>query len=68
LTRILATVPITWRFFVKHKVFAAIGEQVAPSDGGAADVISAYDALVGKFRDLPPAPPDLRAAVPAAAE
>jgi N-methylhydantoinase B len=68
LTRILATVPVTWRFFVKHKVFAAIGGSVAPADGGAADVIAAYDVLADKFRDLPPAPAELRAAIAAAAE
>jgi N-methylhydantoinase B len=68
LTSILATVPVTWRFFVKHRVFAAIGGGVAPVDGGAADVIAAYDALAATFGDLPPAPPGLRAAVAAAAE
>ena len=68
LTRILATMPTTWRFFVKHKVFAAIGGSVAPPDGGAADVIAAYDVLADKFDDLPSAPDDLRAAVAAAAE
>jgi N-methylhydantoinase B len=65
LTRILATVPVTWRFFVKHRVFAAIGGSVASVDGGAADVIAAYDALAATFGDLPPAPPALRAAVAA---
>jgi N-methylhydantoinase B len=67
LTRILATVPITWRFFVKHRVFAAIGDRVAPAGGGAADVIDAYDAVAAAFGDLPPAPAELRA-VAAAAE
>jgi N-methylhydantoinase B len=68
LTRILATVPTTWRFFVKHKVFAAIGETVAPVGGGAADVIAAYDALTQQFNDLPPTPAGLRDAIAAAAE
>lgn len=60
--------PVTWRFFVKHKVFAAIGETVAPAGGGAADVIAAYDALTRTFHDLPPAPADLREAVAEAAD
>jgi N-methylhydantoinase B len=68
LTRILAAVPVTWRFFVKHKVFAAIGDSVAPPDGGAADVIAANDAVAEKFGDLPAAPAELRAAIAAAAE
>jgi N-methylhydantoinase B len=67
LTRILATVPTTWRFFVKHRVIAAIGGAVAPADGGAADVVAAYDQLTAKFTDLPATPADLRAAVAAAA-
>ncbi|HVY15019.1 MAG TPA: hydantoinase B/oxoprolinase family protein [Rhodopila sp.] len=57
LTAILGIVPVTWRFFVKHKIFAAIGDAPAPADGGAADVVAAYKALVTQFADLPP-PPD----------
>jgi N-methylhydantoinase B len=68
LTRILAAVPVTWRFFVKHKVFAAIGEAVAPAGGGAADVVAAYAALTRIFHDLPPPPSDLCRAVAEAAE
>jgi N-methylhydantoinase B len=68
LTRILATVPTTWRFFVKHRVFAAIGDKIAPAGGGASAVIDAYDAIAASFGDLPPAPPELRASVAAAAE
>jgi N-methylhydantoinase B len=68
LTRILATVPTTWRFFVKHQVFAAIAGRIAQADGGAADVIAAYDALAKRFSDLPPAPAELRTIISAAAE
>jgi N-methylhydantoinase B len=67
LTRILATVPTAWRFFVKHRVFAAIGAAVAPADGGAAAVVAAYAALAEKFADLP-APPMGLLAERAAAE
>ena len=68
LTRILAEAPVTWRYFVKHRVFAALAGRVAPADGGAADVIAAYEALAAKFPDLPPAPSGLLDAVAAAAE
>jgi N-methylhydantoinase B len=68
LTRILAVVPTTWRFFVKHRIFAAIGQHIAPAGGGATDVIDAYDAVAASFADLPPAPAELRASVAAAAE
>jgi N-methylhydantoinase B len=67
LTRILSGVPTTWRYFVKHRVFAALAGRVAPADGGAVDVISAYDVLAEKFGDLPPTPADLRASVAAVA-
>lgn len=61
LTRILATVPTAWRYFVKHRIFAAIGERAAPADGGAQDVIAAYQALAATFADLPALPPGLLA-------
>ena len=57
LTKLLLAVPVTWRYFVKHRLFAALAGQLAPPDGGAADVIGAYAALVEQFPDLP-APPD----------
>lgn len=55
LTRILAAVPVDWRFFVKHRLFDALADQVAPTDGGARDVIELYKALAEEFTDLPPA-------------
>jgi N-methylhydantoinase B len=68
LTRILANVPVTWRFFVKHKLFAALAGRVAPVDGGAADVLHSYNELTVQFNDLPPASPELLARPAAAAE
>ena len=53
LTQILAKAPISWRYFVKHKLFAAIGKQVAGPDGGAGDVNAAYIALTHQFPELP---------------
>ena len=50
LQRILAEVPVTWRFFVKQRVFAAL-----KSAGPAADVFAAYAKLRHEFADLPPA-------------
>lgn len=66
LTRILATVPTTWRYFVKHRIFAEIGDRVASADGGAADVVTAYQALTEAFVDLPPLPSGRTAAAEAA--
>jgi N-methylhydantoinase B len=48
LHRILAVVPINWRFFVKHRVFAAL-----PAPGPADDVYRVYAALQKEFSDLP---------------
>jgi N-methylhydantoinase B len=66
LTQILAVVPTAWRFYVKHRIFAAIGDAPAPADGGVADVLAAYKALTEAFSDLPP-PPDLTTKTAAAA-
>lgn len=53
LTRILAEVPVTWRYFVKHEIFRRVeGAPLAGSDG-AADVIDAYAEVAGRFTDLP---------------
>lgn len=53
LTAILAEVPVPWRFFVKHQLFAAIGDAVAGRDGGAARVYAAYHTLAERFDELP---------------
>jgi N-methylhydantoinase B len=51
LHRILVEVPVTWRFFVKQRIFGAI-----KTPGSAADVLRAYAALRRQFADLPPVP------------
>lgn len=60
LTRILATVPLNWRHFVKHQVFAAVGDRPATGEaGGADDVLAAYETLRRAHAELPPfCPPD----------
>ena len=68
LTRLLAAAPITWRFFIKHRVFAALKGQIAPADGGGIDVVRAYASLTETFADLPPPPADLLAEFATAAE
>jgi N-methylhydantoinase B len=50
LHRILVEVPVTWRFFVKQRVFAAL-----TTPGVAADVFDAYAKLRNEFADLPSA-------------
>jgi N-methylhydantoinase B len=56
LTRILAALPVTWRYFVKHEIFRTIAELREPSLGGAADVEAAYAVLTERFTDLPQQP------------
>ena len=68
LTWLLAALPVTWRFFIKHKMFAALAGQVAPADGGAADVVRAYADVTRGFADLPPPLANLVAESAAAAE
>ena len=52
LTKILTQVPVQWRHFVKHSLFAALAGSVAPADGGAADVERAYGALIQEYAEL----------------
>ncbi len=59
LTRLLAALPVSWRFFVKHRLFEALGH--GPAQHGAADVLRAYAELAERFADLPPAPSGLGA-------
>ena len=54
LHRILVEVPVTWRYFIKHRIFAAL-----PAPGTADDVYRAYDAVCEKFTDLPRLAPTL---------
>ncbi len=51
LTRILAALPIHWRFFVKGKVFELIGETDGPS--GPVRVRSAFAAARARFPAIP---------------
>ena len=53
MTSILSKVPITWRYFVKHKLFAALAGNIAPPDGGAQDVHARYAELAQEFSELP---------------
>ncbi|MDR6870798.1 N-methylhydantoinase B [Bosea sp. BE125] len=62
LTRILAQVPVTWRYFVKHQIFHVIKSPPAEGGQGAADIYRAYEDVVARFTDLPRvAPEDARA-------
>ncbi len=54
LTYILSRVPVSWRFFVKHKLFAALAGHPAGEGGGAAEVRAQYSALAEAFAELPP--------------
>lgn len=51
LTEILASLPIPWRFYVKHQIFAAVKE--AGVKGGADDVRHAYSIIAARHPELP---------------
>jgi N-methylhydantoinase B len=53
LNAILAALPVTWRHFVKHHVFAAIGDRPPAAGGGPEDVHRIYRELATQFADLP---------------
>ncbi len=53
LTAILAALPVSWRYFVKHRIFAEIGRNMPAAAGDALDVWAAYAQVVQQFPDLP---------------
>ena len=53
LTRIMSRVPVPWRHYVKHALFAALGTREAPLDDDGADVARAYAVLAEQHADLP---------------
>lgn len=58
LTRLLAAVPTGWRFYLKHRIFEAIGTD--PGDGSGRHVIDAYDSIAASHPELPRAATVLR--------
>lgn len=54
MTRILARIPISWRHFVKHQMFAALAGTEPPTDGGARDIERIYGLLHERYTELPP--------------
>ncbi|HEY0274883.1 MAG TPA: hydantoinase B/oxoprolinase family protein, partial [Paenirhodobacter sp.] len=53
LTRILAALPINWRYFVKHAIFREIGTALPNSATDISAVEAAFAALRQRFPDLP---------------
>lgn len=53
LTACLATLPVHWRFFAKHRIFEAV-EALDPADrtGHGAEVRAAFEALTAEFPQL----------------
>ena len=55
-TSIARAIPVSWAHFVKHHLFTALKDNVAPLDGGAIDVHRSYEALRAQFPQLPEVP------------
>jgi N-methylhydantoinase B len=53
LTRILAEIPVPWRHFVKHHLFATFANEPASKDDDGIDVANAYAELAAQHVDLP---------------
>lgn len=52
LTEILSRIPPSWRFFVKHRIFAILKDSI-PAGKGDGDVWEAYRVLTTQFGELP---------------
>ncbi|SEF22088.1 hydantoinase B/oxoprolinase family protein [Variovorax sp. NFACC27] len=50
---IARAVPVSWAHYVKHHLFTVLKDNVAPVDGGAADVYRVYRDLRAQFPTLP---------------
>lgn len=53
LTRILAGIPVIWRYYVKHAIFREIGDIPAPHPDDTAAVTEAFARLRARFPELP---------------
>jgi N-methylhydantoinase B len=53
MTRIMAAIPVNWRHFVKHQMFAALAGTEPPTDGGAETIEGVYRQLSERYADLP---------------
>lgn len=64
LTDILSRVPVPWRYFLKHAIFADIGKREPAHAEDASDVFAAYAKMQARFTELPviEAPAPVRAA------
>jgi hypothetical protein len=55
---VLAALPVTWRFYAKHRIFRRI-DAMDPSDPDRTDgaaVLREHDAILAQFPDLARAP------------
>lgn len=55
LTGILARLPVTWRYFVKHEIFRQIQRPPVDGSDGVDEVYRAYSQVTDRFADLPKA-------------
>jgi N-methylhydantoinase B len=53
LTRILGDVPVNWRFYLKHRFFAAMDADPQAVAPGAAGIYALYESFRREFPDLP---------------
>lgn len=53
LTDILSQLPVSWRYFIKHQIFRAIGEEEPASPGDGSDVYGVFAIIARQFPDLP---------------
>lgn len=64
LTDILARIPISWRYFIKHQIFAAVGQTPPKPGSDGKDIYETFATIAKRFPDLP----DLSAPTALAAE
>lgn len=53
LTHILMQLPPSWRYFMKHQIFRAVGEKRPDNKNDGSDVFAAFEEIAQRFPELP---------------
>lgn len=53
LTHVLSLIPVTWRYFIKHQIFQAMGKKLPASEADSSDIYAIYADLARRYSELP---------------
>ncbi|WP_454692432.1 hydantoinase B/oxoprolinase family protein [Achromobacter aloeverae] len=53
LTALLAQLPVSWRYFIKHQIFRAVGNAPPAGEDDGSDIYECFDEIARRFTELP---------------